>query len=72
MNNALRDFRKELEKTQEEMSEILGVSLSMYRKVETGIRNPSFNFISKFKRTFPKSDIGKIFFENNVTKKNNI
>lgn len=64
MNNTLRDFRKQLNKTQFEMSETLGISFSMYRKVETGIRNPSYNFIKKFKKTFPDVDVNKIFFDN--------
>ncbi|MFU2419071.1 helix-turn-helix transcriptional regulator [Peptacetobacter sp. AB800] len=64
MNNILRDYRKQLNKTQIEMAEILGVSFSTYRKIETGIRNPSYNFLKKLKNTFPDIDVNKIFFEN--------
>ena len=61
MNRALIEFRKSIDKTTEQMARKIGVSESYYLKIEYGQRNPSYNFISKFKRAFPKADIG-IFF----------
>lgn len=64
--NSLVDFRVKNRLTQKQMSDKLKVSLTFYSKVETGIRNPSFNFIKKFKDTFPNSNVDEIFFENNI------
>ena len=60
--NSLVDFRVKKRFTQKQMSEKLDVTLSFYSKVETGIRNPSFNFIKKFKEVFPDSSVDEIFF----------
>lgn len=62
--NSLVDFRVRNELTQKQMSDKLKVSLTFYSKIETGIRNPSFNFIKKFKDTFPNSNVDEIFFKN--------
>lgn len=67
--NSLVDFRVRNELTQKQMSDKLKVSLTFYSKIETGIRNPSFNFIKKFKDTFPNSNVDEIFFENLVHSK---
>ncbi|MFZ5967341.1 MAG: helix-turn-helix domain-containing protein [Bacillota bacterium] len=55
-------FRESIDKTQEEMADILGISVSYYSKIEKGERNPSFNFITKFKEKFGVS-IEPIFFK---------
>ncbi len=62
MMNELIHFRKNLNKTRKEMAEILGVSKSLYEKIETRERNPSYHFILNFKKTFPTADIERIFF----------
>ena len=62
--NKLSEFRKEQHKTMNEMAKIIGISNSLYIKVETGERNPSYSFLSKFKREFPNADINRIFFAN--------
>lgn len=54
-------FRHSINKTQDGMAKILGVSNSYYSKVERGARNPSFNFIKKFKEEF-EIDTNEIFF----------
>lgn len=64
MRVKLVDFRKNLGYTIEEMSERVGVSASFYEKIEYGDRNPSFNFITLFKKTFPTADANYIFFDN--------
>ena len=61
--NSLVDFRVKNKLTQKQMSEKLAITLTFYSKIETGIRNPSFNFMKKFKKVFPEADINKIFFE---------
>lgn len=61
-NNKLIEFRKSLNKTIEEMAVIIEISASYYRKIEAGLRNPSFNFIQKFKSKFDVN-ADEIFFE---------
>lgn len=61
--NSLVDFRVKNKLTQKQMSEKLAITLTFYSKIETGIRNPSFNFMRKFKKVFPEADINQIFFE---------
>lgn len=61
--NSLVDFRVKNKLTQKQMSEKLSITLTFYSKIETGIRNPSFNFMKKFKKVFPEADINEIFFE---------
>jgi len=46
------------------MAKKLDVSESYYQKVESGERNPSYNFIRKFKDKFSDANVGEIFFEN--------
>ena len=48
--------------SQKDMAALIGVTLSLYSKIELGLRNPSYNFLTKFKAAFPDSDINKIFF----------
>ena len=62
------EFRMKLNLTQKEMAELLGVSLSYYSKIENSLRQPSFNFIKKFKKIIEAElnthvDVGTIFFE---------
>lgn len=67
MNDKLINFRKENCKSQLEMAKLLGVSLSLYEKVERGIRNPSYKFICKFKNVFHDTSVDSIFFETKST-----
>lgn len=64
MNDFLLKFRKEKNLTQEEFSIELGITLTYYSKIELGLRNPSYNFLNKFKNTFPEASIDEIFFNN--------
>ncbi|MBC8581209.1 helix-turn-helix domain-containing protein [Zhenhengia yiwuensis] len=57
----LKNFRYKQNLTISQMAIELGVSKSLYEKVEYGDRNPSANFIKKFKDRFPDEDIN-IFF----------
>ena len=65
-NDALVKFRESVDKSPEEMAVMLGVSLSFYTKVERVERNPSYNFVKKFKEKFPKANIDKIFFNHKL------
>ncbi len=62
--NKLTCFRNNLNKNTTEMASIIGVSKSYYEKIEYEDRNPSFNFITKFKKAFPYADVDNIFFSN--------
>ncbi len=58
----LSEFRNDRKLTHDEMAKKLGISKSFYKKIEYGDRNPSFNFIKKFKEVFPDADIDELFF----------
>lgn len=62
MLERLRQFRKKSGLSKMAMANHLNISLSYYEKIETGQRNPSYNFISRFSLVFPESDIVSIFF----------
>ncbi|MVX62268.1 helix-turn-helix domain-containing protein [Clostridium chromiireducens] len=64
MNEFLLKFRKERNLTQEEFSNKLGITLTYYSKIELGLRNPSYNFLNKFKDAFPNASVDEIFFTN--------
>lgn len=64
MNN-LREFRKENGLNQEQMAAELGVSLSMYQKVEQGNAKAGRKFMEKIKQRFPEASIDYIFFATN-------
>lgn len=61
----LRDFRKSRDLSQAEMAKMLGYTLSMYEKVESGRAGVSSNFLLSFKRVFPEANIDYIFFGTN-------
>lgn len=61
--NLLMEFRKSKNMTIDEIASIIKVSSSYYQKIETGQRNPSYNFIKKFKKKFREIDVDKIFFD---------
>ncbi|WP_250673514.1 helix-turn-helix transcriptional regulator [Paraclostridium ghonii] len=60
--NTLVDFRNLNNLTQKQMADKIGVTLSMYSKVELGLRNPSYDFLVKFKKVFKDINIDSIFF----------
>lgn len=63
----IKELREQLGLTMEEQAKKLGMSVSMYEKIEYGYREPSKKFIEKFKYAYPYIDIN-IFFENKVHK----
>lgn len=64
----LKEFRKEKNMTQEEMAEKIGITLSMYEKVERGVVSASAAFMRRMKEAFPDIDINFIFFSQNSNK----
>lgn len=58
----LKEFRKKKELSQEAMAKKIGITLSMYEKVEQGRAGASAAFMRRFKRAFPESSIDCIFF----------
>ena len=58
----LREFRKSHNLTQEAMANKLGITVSMYEKVEGGRANASSAFMKRIKRAFPEVNIDIIFF----------
>ena len=56
--NTLVNFRNINKLTQKQMAERLGITLTLYSKIELGLRNPSYNFLVKFKQ----ADVDSIFF----------
>lgn len=59
-NIYLASFRQENNLTMDEISEKIGISKSFYEKIESGKRQPSYNFIMKFKDVFPSVDVNCI------------
>ena len=66
--DALKKFRTENQLSREQMAQNLGISVSLYNKVEFDARTPSGNFLKRFKSAFPNFDMN-IFFINSSHKK---
>lgn len=48
----LKEFRTKKKKTQQEMADLVGITKSMYEKLEYKQVNPSLSTIKKFKKAF--------------------
>lgn len=57
----LKEYRVSINKTQEEMSIIWGITLSFYKQIECGAKNPSIKKIKDFKKCFPTANTEEIF-----------
>ncbi len=57
----LQEFRHKNNLTQEQMANKLNITVSHYKSIEYGIRNPSFELMEKIKDIFPRANIDKIF-----------
>ena len=57
----LQQFRQSNNLTQEQMANKLNVTVSHYKAIEYGQRNPSFELMERIKNIFPKANIDKIF-----------
>lgn len=51
-NEEIIKMRKANRYTQRELSQILGVSYSLYQKIEYGLRKPNDEFTARFKKFF--------------------
>lgn len=61
----LKEFRTQKGLSQEKMASELGVSLSMYAKVEQGAAKAGRAFMEKVKEHYPEASIDHIFFTMN-------
>lgn len=59
--DCLKKFRAERGYTRDEMAKRLGISTSLYDKVEYSDREPSRNFLERFKNAFPDYDMNLFF-----------
>lgn len=59
--NKLREYRISINKTQEQMANLWGITLSFYKQIECGAKNPSIQKIKDFKRCFPTANTDEIF-----------
>lgn len=57
----LKQYRKSIKETQEKMAQNLQITLSFYKQIECGAKNPSIKTIKKFKEKYPTANIDKIF-----------
>ena len=57
----LQKFRQKNKLTQEQMANKLNVTVSHYKAIEYGQRNPSFELMERIKNIFPNANIDKIF-----------
>lgn len=57
----LKLFRQTINKTSEEMANILGLSVSMYKQMECGAKNPSLKTMQTFKEKFPTASVSEFF-----------
>ena len=57
----LREYRISTNKTQEEMAKKWGITLSFYKQIERGAKNPSIEKMKEFKKSFPLADTDEIF-----------
>lgn len=60
---ALKNFRSSLNLTAQEFADEIGISKSLYDKLEAGARKPSREFLTKLKKKYPQFDVN-IFFIN--------
>ena len=57
----LKQLRKELKLTQEELAKALNLSISYYVKLENGFMNPSYKVMKKLKKIYgEKIDLNEL------------
>lgn len=64
----LKEFRVNKKMTQKVIADKMGITLSMYEKVEHGAANASAGFMRRLADAFPDADINYIFFNGNSNK----
>lgn len=61
VRDKLREYRNSIGKTQDEMAKIWGITLSFYKQIECGAKNPSIKKIKEFKSKFSTANTDEIF-----------
>lgn len=61
----LRSFRESLNLSPAQFAEKLGISKSLYEKVEGGFRPASRNFVERLKTRYPQFDTNIFFITSN-------
>lgn len=59
----LKEFRESMNMTRETFANSIGISKSLYEKIESGVRGTSKGFTQKLKKRYPQFDVN-IFFMN--------
>ncbi len=59
---SLQEFRRSKGITQGDMARLMGITLSMYEKVEEGRAGASAAFMRRLKKAFPEVNIDALFF----------
>lgn len=67
MRNKMKKLREERGLSVEEMAISLGISISHYYKIESGIRNPNFILAGNIAKFF-NSNVDELFFDNELDK----
>lgn len=62
MRKNLKKFREERNLSVEEVANSLGISVSHYYKIESGLRNPTFKLAGDFAKFFI-TNVDVLFFE---------
>ena len=57
----LREYRLSINKKQDEMAKMWGITVSFYKQIECGAKNPSIQKIKQFKQKFPTANTQEIF-----------
>jgi DNA-binding XRE family transcriptional regulator len=57
----LREYRLSINKKQDEMAKMWGITVSFYKQIECGAKNPSIQKIKQFKQKFPTANTEEIF-----------
>lgn len=57
----LREYRLSINKKQDEMAKMWGITVSFYKQIECGAKNPSIQKIKQFKQNFPTANTEEIF-----------
>lgn len=62
MRKILVNLRKEKNKTQAEMAELIGISRSFYALIELNLRNPNYGLAKKIAKIL-KKDVESLFLD---------
>lgn len=61
----VKEFRLKKGYTRAQMADKLKISISLYDKIEFGVRESSRNFLNRFKKAFPEFDMNIFFTSDN-------